>query len=75
MTLGVFRKVMSTHAAVWVTAAMFGCIRVGQILGIPYLILAGAVFGYARVYGGLPLAMLMHFLHNLVVIAYDAWRP
>jgi membrane protease YdiL (CAAX protease family) len=75
MTLGVFRKVMNTHAAVWVTAAMFGCIHVGQILGIPYLILAGAIFGYARVYGGLPLAMLMHFLHNLVVVAYDAWRP
>jgi membrane protease YdiL (CAAX protease family) len=74
MTLGVFRKVMNLHAAVWVTAVMFGGIHVGQILGIPYLILAGAVFGYARVYGGLPLSMLMHFIHNLVVITYDAWR-
>jgi membrane protease YdiL (CAAX protease family) len=74
MVLGVFRRSMNVHLAVWLTAAMFAFAHLGNLVGMPYLFLAGAVFGYARVFGGLPLAMLMHFVHNFVVIAYEAWR-
>jgi membrane protease YdiL (CAAX protease family) len=62
------------HSAVWLTAALFAFAHLGNIVGMPYLFLAGVVFGYARVFGGLPLAMLMHFVHNFVVIAYAAWH-
>ena len=74
MTLGVLRRSMNVHAAVWVTGAMFALAHLGNPLGMPYLFLAGGVFGYARAYGGLPLAMLMHFVHNFAVIAYEAWK-
>ncbi len=73
MVLGVFRKRMSLHLAVWLTALMFALAHLGQIVAMPYLLVAGGLFGYARVYGGLPLAMLLHFVHNFVVIVYGAW--
>lgn len=75
MTLGVLRKSMNVHLAVWLTAAVFAGAHLGNILGMPYLFMVGGFLGYARVYGGLPLAMLLHFLHNLAVVAYDAYRP
>jgi uncharacterized protein len=74
MTLGVFRRSMNLHLAVWLTAAMFAVAHLGNPLGMPYLFLVGGVLGYARVYGGLTLPMLMHFVHNFVVIAYEAWK-
>ena len=74
VTLGVFRRSMNMHLAVWLTAAMFAFAHLANPLGMPYLFLAGGVFGYARIYGGLPLAMLMHFIHNFAVIAYEAWK-
>jgi membrane protease YdiL (CAAX protease family) len=74
MVLGVFRRWMNLHGAVWVTAVMFAFAHVTNPLGMPYLLLGGAVFGYARAFGGLPLAMVMHFIHNFVVIAYEAWK-
>ena len=74
MTLGVFRRSMNLHLAVWLTAAMFALAHLGNPLGMPYLFLAGGVFGYARVYGGLSLAMVMHFVHNFAVIGYEAWK-
>lgn len=74
MTLGVFRRSMNLHLAVWATAAMFAFAHLTNPLGMPYLFLAGGLFGYARVYGGLPLAMAMHFLHNFAVVAYEAWK-
>jgi membrane protease YdiL (CAAX protease family) len=73
MVLGVFRKRMDLHLAVWLSALMFALAHLGQILAIPYLFLVGGLFGYARVYGGLPLVMLLHFVHNFVVIVYGAW--
>jgi membrane protease YdiL (CAAX protease family) len=73
MVLGVFRKWMNLHGAIWVTAAMFAFAHLGNPIGMPYLLLGGAVFGYARAFGGLSLAMLLHFIHNFVVIAYEAW--
>jgi len=74
MTLGVFRKSMNLHLAIWLTAAMFAFAHLGQILAMPYLFLVGGALGYARAWGGLSLAMLLHFIHNFVVIAYEAWR-
>jgi membrane protease YdiL (CAAX protease family) len=74
MVLGVLRKSLNVHLAVWLTAAMFAFAHLGNPIGMPYLFLAGAVFGYARVFGGLPLPMVMHFVHNFVVIAYAAWH-
>ena len=55
-----------------VTSVMFAVAHLHNPLGMPYLFIAGVVFGYARVYGGLPLSMLMHFLHNLAVISIDS---
>lgn len=75
MTLGVLRKSINVHLAVWLTAGVFAGAHLGNILGMPYLFLVGAFLGYARVYGGLTLAMILHFLHNFAVVAYDAWRP
>lgn len=74
MTLGVFRKSMNLHLAIWLTAAMFAFAHLGQILAMPYLFVVGGALGYARAWGGLPLAMLLHFIHNFVVIAYEAWK-
>jgi len=74
LALGVFRRSMNLHAAVWLAAGLFALAHLANPLGMPYLFVAGAAFGYARAYGGLPLAMLMHFLHNLAVIGYEAWK-
>jgi membrane protease YdiL (CAAX protease family) len=74
MTLGVMRKSMNLHAAVWATAGLFAFAHLTNPIGMPYLFLAGAVFGYARAYGGLTLAMVLHFLHNFAVVAYEALK-
>ncbi|MBY0459535.1 MAG: CPBP family intramembrane metalloprotease [Gemmataceae bacterium] len=74
MTLGVMRGLMNTHVAVWVTGAVFALAHLSNPLGMPYLFVVGGLLGYARVYGGLSLAMILHFLHNLVVVSYDALR-
>ena len=80
MTLGVLRKLMNVHLAIWITGAVFAFAHLQHVLtfniiGVGYLFLVGAFLGYARAYGGLPLAMLLHFLHNLAVVAVDAYRP
>lgn len=74
MTLGVFRKSMNLHLAVWLTAGLFAFAHLTNPFGMPYLFLAGGVFGYARAYGGLTLAMVLHFLHNLAVVSYEALK-
>jgi membrane protease YdiL (CAAX protease family) len=75
MTLGVMRRSMKNlHAGVWVTAGLFAFAHLTNPFGMPYLFLAGAVFGYARAYGGLTLAMVLHFLHNLAVVSYEAFK-
>ncbi|HEY1191698.1 MAG TPA: CPBP family intramembrane glutamic endopeptidase, partial [Gemmata sp.] len=75
MALGVLRKSVNVHLAIWLTAGVFAGAHLGNILGMPYLFLVGGFLGYARTYGGLTLAMILHFLHNFAVVAYDAWRP
>jgi membrane protease YdiL (CAAX protease family) len=71
---GHLRPVVGTHGAVWIAAVMFGVSHLFNPLGVPYLIVAGAVFGYARVYGrSLAIPMLMHFAHNAIVIWSEPW--
>jgi membrane protease YdiL (CAAX protease family) len=53
---------------------MFAMAHIYNPLGLPYLFLAGVVFGLARVYGGLLLPMILHFLHNLAVMAFEVMR-
>jgi len=65
--LGVLKRASGMHAAVWITAVMFAVIHITNPIGMPYLFLLGVVLGYARVWGGLALPMVMHFFHNLIV--------
>jgi membrane protease YdiL (CAAX protease family) len=69
LLLGHLRSHVGVHAAVWLSSVFFAAAHLGQIAGMPVLLLLGAVMGYARVYsGGLALPMLLHFFHNLAVI-------
>lgn len=72
VALGALRREMSLRIAILVTSIMFAVAHLHNPLGMPYLFVAGVVFGYARVYGGLSLSILMHFLHNLAVISIDS---
>jgi membrane protease YdiL (CAAX protease family) len=70
LALDTLRDVMGVHAAVLVASIMFGLAHVGVPLSIPMLTLVGVVFGYARVVSGrLALPMLLHFLHNFIILA------
>lgn len=75
LALGHLRPALGTNGAVFVSSVMFGLAHLFSPLGIPYLIVAGVVFGYARVLGrGLALPMILHFVHNAVVIFWsDTW--
>ena len=69
VALGGLRRAMGPHAAVLVSALMFGLAHLGAPLSIPILCLVGVGLGYARVYSGnLLLPVLMHFAHNLLVL-------
>jgi uncharacterized protein len=72
LTLGHFRRVMGDGAAIWVSAVMFGLAHIHIPLSIPVLILVGVGLGYIRVYSGsMILPMILHGLHNLVVILLE----
>jgi membrane protease YdiL (CAAX protease family) len=69
VTLGTLRQAMNAHAAVWISALMFGLAHIGAPLSIPMLTLLGVGLGYVRVASGsLVLPMLMHFGHNLAIV-------
>jgi uncharacterized protein len=69
LALDTLRGVMNVHAAVLVSSLMFGLAHIGVPLSIPMLALVGVALGYARVAsGGLALPMLLHFLHNFVIV-------
>jgi membrane protease YdiL (CAAX protease family) len=69
LALGAMRTVGGIHAAVWVSAVMFAMAHVYNPLGLPWLLVAGVVFGYARVAsGGLAIPILMHFAHNAIIL-------
>jgi membrane protease YdiL (CAAX protease family) len=69
LALDTLRGVMNVHAAVAVSSLMFGLAHIGVPLSIPMLALVGMALGYARVASGrLALPMLLHFLHNFVIV-------
>ncbi len=69
LALGGLRTVVGMHAAVILSAVMFGMLHLFVPLSIPMLIVLGIGLGYARVYsGGLALPIVLHFLHNAAVM-------
>jgi uncharacterized protein len=67
------RSVMGLHGAVWVSSVMFGMAHIHVPLSIPILILVGAGLGYMRVWsGGLAIPMVMHAVHNAVVLYLES---
>lgn len=73
LLLGTLRRATGIHGAVLISSVMFGIAHIGVPLSIPMLIGLGILFGYARVWsGGLTLPILMHFVHNLVILLAEA---
>ncbi len=74
LALGALRTATGTHAAVWVSAIMFAVAHVYNPLGLPWLLVAGVMFGYARMAsGGLALPVLMHFAHNALILWFQGF--
>ena len=67
LAIGHLRTIVGTHGAVWIAAVMFGVAHLFNPLGVPYLIVAGFVFGYARVLGRGLASDALHFAHNAAV--------
>lgn len=75
LALDWFRTVTTTRAALIISSVMFGLCHIYAPISVPYLITAGIVFGAARLYsGGLLLPMILHFLHNFVVVLVEHYR-
>ena len=71
LLLGSLLPVTGTHAAVWISALAFGIAHLATPLSVPIFILLGIMLGYARVAtGGLGLPILLHLVHNSVIL----WR-
>jgi uncharacterized protein len=69
LALGSLRAVAGIAGAIWMSSIMFGMAHIGMPLSIPILIIVGVGLGYARVLSGsMVLPMLMHFVHNTVVM-------
>jgi membrane protease YdiL (CAAX protease family) len=72
LALDNLRGVMTVHQAVFISSLMFGIAHIGVPLSVPMLILVGVPLGYARVMSGnLLLPMLIHFLHNGIILVLD----
>ncbi|MFP6647879.1 MAG: CPBP family intramembrane glutamic endopeptidase, partial [Pirellulaceae bacterium] len=64
------QKVMGNHMTVMVTSVMFGVAHIYVPLSIPMLISMGIILGYLRLWtGSLIVPMLLHFIHNGVILA------
>ena len=64
------QKVMGNHMTVLVTSVMFGVAHIYVPLSIPMLISMGIILGYLRLWtGSLIVPMLLHFIHNGVILA------
>jgi membrane protease YdiL (CAAX protease family) len=67
--LDCLRGPLGRHAAVWISATMFGFLHVAVLPSVPYLIVVGAVLAYLRLASGtLLLPILVHLVHNLVIL-------
>jgi uncharacterized protein len=72
LLLDTLRGVMNVHQAVFISSLMFGMAHIGVPLSVPMLILVGVPLGYARVVSGsLALPMLIHFLHNGIILVME----
>jgi|tagenome__1003787_1003787.scaffolds.fasta_scaffold20503957_2 membrane protease YdiL (CAAX protease family) len=70
--LDCLRGQLGTHAAVWISATMFGFLHVAVLPSVPYLILMGAFLAYMRLATGtIVLPMLLHFVHNFVILVLE----
>ena len=69
LVLGSLLRATGVHGAVLISSVMFGIAHIGVPLSVPYLIVLGVALGYTRLgSGGLVVPMLMHFVHNGVVL-------
>jgi membrane protease YdiL (CAAX protease family) len=69
LALDSLRQIMGSHAAVWISATMFGLLHVAMLPSVPYLIIVGAVLAYLRITSGtLLLPIILHMTHNLIVM-------
>ena len=74
LALGTLRCEMGDHSALVVSSIMFGAAHLGVPLSVPILSLVGLGLGYIRIKSGSLLApMLMHALHNGVVLWTENW--
>lgn len=64
-----FSRSRNAHVAVWVTAVIFGLIHF-EWTGMLTRIFLGAVLGYVALYGGIPMAIFLHALNNLVTFVF-----
>ena len=72
LLLDTLRSVMNVHQAVLISSLMFGMAHIGVPLSVPMLIVVGIPLGYARVLSGsLALPMLIHFLHNGIILVME----
>lgn len=75
IALGTLRSYCGLHTAVLLTSIMFSMAHIGTPLSMPILFLLGLALGYARTAsGGLALPIVMHFLHNGVVLLIESGR-
>jgi membrane protease YdiL (CAAX protease family) len=74
IAFGALHRATGTATTIWLTSVMFAMAHIYNPLGLPYLFVLGVVLGVARRYGGILLPMIMHFLHNFVVLAVEAAR-
>lgn len=75
LALGTLTRVMGVATAVLVTSVMFGMAHSSVLLSIPILTVVGVALGIVRVWSGsIVLPMLLHSLHNAVVIYFETTR-
>ena len=74
LAFGVLYRAAGTGTAVVVSSVMFAMAHIYNPIGVPYFFVAGVVFAYARIYGGLLLPMILHFLHNLAVTMIEVGK-
>jgi membrane protease YdiL (CAAX protease family) len=75
IALGTLTRVMGIGGAICVSSVMFGMAHSGVLLSIPILTVVGAGLGFVRVTSGsIVLPMLLHALHNAVVLYLENAR-
>ncbi len=73
--LGYVAPLTNSHAAICLVAVAFGLSHLGQIFMIPYLILAGVLFGYLRYYSGsMTLPIIAHTIHNASIFLWHYYH-